>query len=59
MSRLGIDVGGTFVDIVLVSADGGATFEKVLAESDDLIGAIGRGIEQVLARAGVAGSEVQ
>ena len=58
MPRLGIDVGGTFVDLVLAADDGDLVFEKVLAEPSDLIGSIVAGVEALLARAGVAGSEI-
>ncbi len=35
MSRLGVDVGGTFTDVVLVDAEGRVTIEKVLTTPDD------------------------
>ncbi|MBM3679593.1 MAG: hydantoinase/oxoprolinase family protein, partial [Actinobacteria bacterium] len=51
--RLGVDVGGTFVDLVLVGDDGGVGFEKVLAEPEDIVGSITRGLAALLARAGL------
>ena len=42
--RVGIDVGGTFIDLVLERADGTLHSEKVLSEPHDLIGAICAGL---------------
>jgi N-methylhydantoinase A len=53
VARLGIDVGGTFVDLVLEDGNGGLFFEKVLAEPEDLVGAITSGVSAVLAQAHV------
>lgn len=58
MARLGIDVGGTFIDVILVSEDGSYVFQKVLAERHDLVGAIVRGVREALARARISGAEV-
>jgi N-methylhydantoinase A len=58
MSRLGVDVGGTFIDLVLALEDGGLEFEKVLAEPADLVGSITTGIARLLSRARIPGSEV-
>ncbi|MFN8222189.1 MAG: hydantoinase/oxoprolinase family protein [Gaiellales bacterium] len=49
MPRLAIDVGGTFVDIVLQHDDETVCFEKVLAEPDDIAGAVTRGLDRLLA----------
>jgi N-methylhydantoinase A len=59
MARLGIDVGGTFIDFVLTTDDGDLIFEKVLAESSDLVGSIMTGVQAVLAQAGVEGVDVE
>ncbi len=59
MARLGIDVGGTFVDIVLETDGGNLVFEKVLAEPADLVGAITSGVETVLHEAQVPPSAVR
>jgi N-methylhydantoinase A len=59
MPRLGIDVGGTFVDLVLTTEDGSLVFEKVLAEPTDLIGSIIEGVRALLERAGVDGALVE
>ncbi|HEY1370527.1 MAG TPA: hydantoinase/oxoprolinase family protein [Gaiellaceae bacterium] len=57
-ARLGIDVGGTFVDLVLAADNGSLEFEKVLAQPTRLIESIAEGVEAVLARAGVEGGDV-
>ena len=58
MARLGIDVGGTFIDLVVETDDGTVLFEKVLAEPSDLVGSIIAGVRAVLARGGVPGAAV-
>jgi N-methylhydantoinase A len=58
MPRLGIDVGGTFVDLVLATEDDTLFFEKVLAEPGDLVGSILGGVDAVLGHAGIAGGDV-
>ena len=57
--RVGIDVGGTFIDLVLERADGTLHSEKVLSEPHDLIGAICAGLERALAGAGANAGEVE
>lgn len=57
-ARLGIDVGGTFVDLVLARDDGPLEFEKVLARPDRLVESIGGGVRTLLERARVAAGEV-
>ena len=51
--RLGIDIGGTFTDIVLVDADGAVTTRKVPSTPDDYARGIVAGL-QALQPAGVA-----
>ena len=58
MPRLGIDIGGTFVDLVLHDDDGSVEFEKVFAEPSDLVGSIISGVQALLDRAGVPGANV-
>jgi N-methylhydantoinase A len=58
MPRLGIDVGGTFVDLVLTTDEGDLVFEKVLAESSDLVGSIITGVRAVLEQGGIEGGQV-
>jgi N-methylhydantoinase A len=59
MARLGIDVGGTFVDLVLQADDGSVSTHKVLATPRDLIGGIAAGIGALLEQAGVDGAYVR
>lgn len=59
MARLGIDVGGTFVDLVLETGGGALVFEKVLAESADVVGAIMSGVCKVLERGRISGSDIR
>jgi len=56
-SRLGVDVGGTFVDLVLAADDGSLAFEKVLARSE-LVDSIAEGVRTLLERARVPASDV-
>jgi N-methylhydantoinase A len=49
-ARIGIDTGGTFIDLVLLDADGGLHFRKQLADATDLAGSVRRGLDG-LARA--------
>ena len=58
MARLGIDVGGTFIDLVVETDDGAVLFEKALAEPSDLVGSIIGGVRAVLALGGVSAAAV-
>jgi N-methylhydantoinase A len=51
--RLGVDVGGTFTDLVLVAPDGTARTRKVLSATDDYATAIVDGAVDLLAEAGI------
>jgi N-methylhydantoinase A len=55
---LAVDIGGTFTDIVLKSADGALSVDKTLTTSDDLIRGFFDGVNSVLRRAGITASEV-
>jgi N-methylhydantoinase A len=59
MARLGIDVGGTFVDLVLQAGDGRVSTHKVLATPRDLVGGIETGVRELLEQAGVDGASVR
>ena len=50
---LGVDIGGTFTDIVLSDSSGAMHVGKVLTTPHDPRQAVQRGIDEVLARAGV------
>src|SRR6266705_432290 len=57
--RLGIDVGGTFTDLVLFSEESGAlAVEKVPSIPADPAEGIMDGIEKILARVGAAPGDV-
>ena len=47
MIDIGIDVGGTFTDFVLLHEDGHGDVRKVATDPDDLAGAVLRGLENV------------
>ncbi|GAB3021738.1 5-oxoprolinase [Nocardioides flavus (ex Wang et al. 2016)] len=57
--RLGVDVGGTFTDILLIDEDTGATFRaKTSSTPEDQSVGVLRGIDQACAAAGIDRSEV-
>ncbi|HZS31825.1 MAG TPA: hydantoinase/oxoprolinase family protein [Methylomirabilota bacterium] len=56
--RLGVDVGGTFTDLVLVGPDGRARTRKVLSSTGDYAAAIVQGARALLADAGIAPADV-
>ncbi|MCU1381172.1 MAG: hypothetical protein JWN29_4155 [Acidimicrobiales bacterium] len=55
---LGVDIGGTFTDIVVVDDGGRATFGKLLTTPEDPAAAFVDGALDALARAGVAPADV-
>jgi len=55
---LGVDVGGTFTDVVLGTADGDVTVAKVMTTPADPGDAVVAGVGGVLARAGVGAGQV-
>src|SRR6516162_9917038 len=57
--RLGVDVGGTFTDLVLVTQDGRVVTRKVLSTSSNYAEAIFAGIAEVMQDGGVAGGDVK
>ena len=57
--RLGVDVGGTFTDILLIDEDSGATFRaKTSSTPEDQSVGVLRGIDQACAAAGIERSSV-
>jgi N-methylhydantoinase A len=56
--RLGVDVGGTFTDLVLVGPDGQALTRKVLSSAGDYAEAIVQGARDLMAAAGVGAADV-
>jgi N-methylhydantoinase A len=56
--RLGVDVGGTFTDLVLVGPDGRALTRKVLSSTADYAEAIVHGARELMGAAGIAPGDV-
>jgi N-methylhydantoinase A len=57
--RLGVDIGGTFTDIVLLGDDGALYSKKILSTPDDYSRAIQEGTAALLAETGIAASEIR
>src|ERR671935_2758256 len=57
--RVGVDVGGTFTDIVLLGADGTIHTKKVSSSVDNYAQAIVDGLTEVFAETGLAGSAIE
>ena len=55
---LAVDIGGTFTDIVLRDADGRLTVDKTLTTHGDLLDGFFRGVDSVLASAGITSRDV-
>lgn len=56
--RIGVDIGGTFTDLVGVRSDGVLFVEKVLSSTDDYSRSIAKGIAIILERAQLPASAV-
>jgi N-methylhydantoinase A len=57
--RVGVDVGGTFTDIVLLNeTTGHSAVHKTPTRADDLVGTVIQGVEEILAENGVAAGDV-
>ena len=56
--RIGIDIGGTFTDIVVLRADGSLHTKKVSSTVDDYSRAILTGLNEVLRASGLAPAEI-
>ncbi|MBI4183895.1 MAG: hydantoinase/oxoprolinase family protein [Proteobacteria bacterium] len=57
--RLGVDIGGTFTDILLLAPDGSVHSKKVLSTPDDYSRAIQDGIAQLMGEAGIKPAAVR
>ena len=57
--RIGVDIGGTFTDIVFLADDGAAHTRKVPSTVDDYGRGIIEGIAQVLDRTGAAAADIR
>ena len=58
MQHIGVDVGGTFTDLVLVGDGGRTAVHKLPSTPDDPARAIVRGIGELCDLAGISSSEV-
>jgi N-methylhydantoinase A len=56
--RVGVDIGGTFTDIVFLDADGRLHIEKVSSSVEDYAHAIVDGLRKVFAATGLTGGDV-
>ncbi|MDP6896179.1 MAG: hydantoinase/oxoprolinase N-terminal domain-containing protein, partial [Rhodospirillales bacterium] len=56
--RVGVDIGGTFTDIVLMDEDGNVLTKKISSSVDNYAEAIVDGLGQVFAAHGLAGTDV-
>jgi N-methylhydantoinase A len=57
--RLGVDIGGTFTDVVLLGSDGSVRAKKVLSTPDDYALAVVDGARDLLEEAGVFGEMIE
>ena len=57
--RLGIDIGGTFTDIVLLSDDGAIYSKKILSTPDDYSRAIQEGTAALLDETGISAGAIR
>jgi N-methylhydantoinase A len=57
--QIGVDIGGTFTDIVALDREGRLTLAKVPTTPKDLLDGIGAAVERVLALAGAAPGDVE
>lgn len=57
--RVGVDIGGTFTDIVLLGADGTVHTKKISSSVGDYARAIVEGLGQLFAETGIAGGAIE
>jgi N-methylhydantoinase A len=57
--RVGVDIGGTFTDIVLLGADGTIHTKKISSSVGDYARAIVDGLQEVFAETGLAGTAIE
>src|SRR5262245_43324506 len=57
--RVGIDIGGTFTDIVLLGSDGTIHIKKVSSSVDNYAQAIVDGLAELFAETGLAGGSIE
>ena len=56
--RLGVDIGGTLTDIILLAPDGTIYSEKILSTPDDYSRAIEEGVVRLLAETGISAADI-
>ena len=57
--HVGVDIGGTFTDIVVLGSDGSIHIKKVSSSADDYARALVDGLTDALHEAGLTGGEVE
>ena len=57
--RVGVDIGGTFTDIVVLGSDGSIHIKKVSSSVDDYARAIVDGLVELFAETGLSGSAIE
>ena len=57
--RVGVDIGGTFTDIVLLGSDGTIHTKKISSSVGDYAAAIVQGLAEVFAESGLAGGDIE
>jgi N-methylhydantoinase A len=56
--RVGVDIGGTFTDIVLLGQDGTIHTKKISSSTNDYAAAIVNGLAEVFAETGLTGADI-
>jgi N-methylhydantoinase A len=57
--RVGVDIGGTFTDIVLLGSDGTIHTKKISSSVDNYASAIVQGLDELFAETGLAGGAIE
>jgi N-methylhydantoinase A len=57
--RVGVDIGGTFTDIVVLGSDGAIHIKKVSSSVDDYARALVDGLNEALREAGLTGRQIE
>ncbi len=57
--RVGVDIGGTFTDIVFLGADGALHTKKIASSVDNYARAIAEGLDTVFGETGLRGADVE
>src|SRR5437660_12027075 len=57
--RVGVDIGGTFTDIVVLGSDGAIHTKKVSSSADDYARALVDGLEEALREANLTGGQIE